>query len=260
MKKIVMTAAVLACAASIASAQTVTSANIVGYYKVAKPAAGLEIASIQMKSGDLNVLLGTGSFVGDIFPESADNIIMWDKSVQNYVGFALYDGSAYGDPTVEWRDIGDFYTAGNPIPVAPGSAMWLSSQAGSAATTGIVAGEAVLVQFATNTIVAGLNLVSFPFSSAVDLNAAGLDAAGATGDIFPESADNVIAWDSSVQNYIGYALYDGNAYGDPTREWRPIGDFYTSGPVISLDLGKGFWYQAIGGFTWIATNPYFNNL
>ena len=34
MKKILMTAAVLACAASIVSAQTVTSANVVGYSKV----------------------------------------------------------------------------------------------------------------------------------------------------------------------------------------------------------------------------------
>jgi len=34
MKKLVMTVAVLACAASVVSAQTVTSANMVGYAKV----------------------------------------------------------------------------------------------------------------------------------------------------------------------------------------------------------------------------------
>ena len=63
MKKLVMTAAVLACAASIASAQTVTSANIVGYGKV-QAADGLQIASMQFVSGS-NTL---DTIFGDQYP------------------------------------------------------------------------------------------------------------------------------------------------------------------------------------------------
>jgi len=260
MKKLVMTAAVLTCTAYIVSAQTVTSANIVGYYKIPKPAAGLEIASIQMQDGDLNTLLDKSQFVGYWDESSADHIIAWNSGSQAYVIYALYDGTEIEDPTIEWRDIGDFYTAGNPIPVKAGDGMWVQSQGSSAQPTSLIAGEVVLDHYATNSIVAGLNLLSFPFSSAIDLNAAGLKESGATGYWDESSADHVIAWDVGAQSYVIFALFDGTEISDPTVEWRDIGDFYSAAPPISVDLGKGFWYQAQSGFVWVAENPYFGNL
>ena len=51
MKKLVMTVAVLTCAASVVLAQTVTSANMVGYSKSAN-VAGLQIGSAQFDTGN----------------------------------------------------------------------------------------------------------------------------------------------------------------------------------------------------------------
>jgi len=260
MKKTLMTVAVATCAA-VVTAQAVTSANIVGYYKVAKPAGALQLAGMNLQQGDLNEVLDDSDFVGSYYASSADSLLMWDDGIQNYVGYALYDDTAYYTPgSREWRPTADFYSAAPAIPVAQGAAIWFQSVASSSATDGMFTGEAVIASNATHNIVANLNMIAFPFSATVDLNDTDLKNLG-TGGYYASSSDSILIWDTGINNYVGYALYDDTAYYTPgTVEWRPTANFYVPAGDIDIDLGKGFWYNAVSGFTWTEANPYIDNL
>jgi hypothetical protein len=258
MKKLVMTAAVLTCAASIVSAQTVTSANVVGYYKSLKPAGDLQLLGVSFgtTASTLDDLLGQSQFTGDPEFQNADQVITWNAGTQTYKIYGLYDGNAWGDPTVEWRDVEDFYTSA-ASPVLPvGSAAWLSSPTAPSDVDLIASGEVPLADSVTNSIVAGLNMLAYPFSADFALDNSGFAASGATGDPEFQNADQIIAWDVATQTYKIYGLYDGNAWGDPTVEWRDVEDFYTAAQNVTLDLGRGFWYQAASAFTWVEATPY----
>ena len=80
MKKLVMTVAVLACVATMVSAQTVTSANMVGYTKVS--AVGGELALVALNFGDDESMLVT-ELIGDQLP-SGSALYVWNKSSQAY--------------------------------------------------------------------------------------------------------------------------------------------------------------------------------
>ena len=84
MRKILMTAAVLTCAASIASAQTVTSANIVGYNKIATVNGDLVLAGVPFN--------GVSNTVSEIL---GDTLPMGTK-VFTFNG-ASYDSVYYGE-------------------------------------------------------------------------------------------------------------------------------------------------------------------
>jgi hypothetical protein len=258
MKKLVMTAAVLACATSIVSAQTVTSANVVGYYKSLKPAGDLQLLGVSFgtTASTLDDLLGQSQFTGDPETGNADSVITWNAGTQTYKTYALYDGNAWGDPTVEWRDADDFYTP-MASPVLPvGSAAWLTSPAAPGDVDLIASGEVPLAASVTNSIVAGLQMLAYPFSADFALDNSGFAASGATGDPETGNCDLIIAWDVATQTYNTYGLYDGNLWGDPTVEWRNADDFYTPAQSVVLDLGRGFWYQAKSAFTWVEATPY----
>ncbi|MCF7817689.1 MAG: hypothetical protein K9M54_07390 [Kiritimatiellales bacterium] len=79
MKKLVVTAAMLACAASMASAQTVTSANMVGYAKVNAIGGQLTLVALNFETGGLTL--------NDVFGTlpSASAIHLWDKTGNTYI-------------------------------------------------------------------------------------------------------------------------------------------------------------------------------
>ena len=103
MKKLVMTVAVLTCA-SIVTAQTVTSANVVGYNKLASPAAGtfdlmaLAQFSDSSSSVDIQSLIdnldslnsaGLGSNMA-----GADKLYVWTGA--GYATYAMFQDGASG--------------------------------------------------------------------------------------------------------------------------------------------------------------------
>ena len=122
MKKLVITVAVLACVASMVSAQTVTSANMVGYTKVTAVGGELTLISINFETGGLTI----GDVFGDL-PVSS-YIYLWDKSGNTYI--SSQKGRSGFSP--------------NPV-LDMGDAMWISA-AGLGSTEIIISGEVLLAE------------------------------------------------------------------------------------------------------------------
>lgn len=265
MKKIVMTVAVAACAA-VVTAQTVTSANIVGYTKVDKPGnAKLNIMGItfQSENNKLSELCPVGQFAGALdSPANADQIIIYTPG-SGYATYAKYDASSYPgyESYVGWQAFGDFgFSSPFVDPVVPaGSALWIKAVSGSADAEVIQSGEVVADESVTNSIVVGLQMIANPFSEAVKLDDLNLYE-GATGALdSPANADQIIVFDPASQSYTTFAFYDVRSYGYPQNSgWKPFSAFGFADPVTDYELqpGEGFWYSAKAGFTWAESNKY----
>jgi hypothetical protein len=265
MKKIAMTAALVACAA-VVTAQTVTSANIVGYSKVDKPGdTDLNIMGItfQSVSNKLSELCPVDQFNGatDV-PGNADQLIIYTPG-SGYATYAKYDVSHYPgyEDQVGWQAAGA-YGFGQPFvdPVVPaGSSLWIKSAPGAGSTNVILSGEVVSDEIVTNSIVAGLQMISNPFSEAVKLDDLNLYE-NATGALdVPGNADQIIVYDAGTQGYTTYAFYDVRSYGYPENSgWKAAGAFGFADPVTTYEVqpGEGFWYSAKAGFTWVESNKY----
>jgi hypothetical protein len=135
MKKLVMTVAVFGCAATIATAQTVESANIVGYGKAIATNGQLNHIALNFDAGS--------STLSDFVPASsvADFTVvnLWDKSANTYITATKTRAGWSADPAI---NLGD--------------AFWITP-AGAGTTEIILSGEAPLT--ATNSVVVS-NLVA----------------------------------------------------------------------------------------------------
>jgi len=265
MKKTLMTVAVATCAA-VVTAQAVSSANIVGYTKVAKPGdAKLNIMGVTFQSENalLSELCPVDQFNGALdAPANADQIIIYTPG-SGYATYAKYDASSYPgyETYVGWQSFTDFgFTSPFVDPVVPaGSALWIKAVSGSADDEVILSGEVVSDEVVTNSIVTGLQMVANPFSEAVKLDDLNLYE-GATGALdAAANADQVIVFDSDTQSYTTFAFYDVRSYGYPENSgWKPFTSFGFADPVATYELqpGEGFWYSAKAGFTWVESNKY----
>ena len=243
----------LLCITSFALAQGTATLGTFGFTRVAKPAGKLNLVGNNFgdSASTLNEIAPVDQFNGARFADSADQVIVWDSSSQQYVTYALYDNGT----VKEWRLYSDFYgSAVNPA-IPAGSGFWVDSQGSSSDTNLVVSGSVVDASSITNQLISGLQMVAYPFSTTVDLNSTTLKDQG-TGARFADSADQIIAWNSALQQYVTYALYDNGT----VKEWRKYSDFYSSPGAINLDLGAGFWYKANNAFTWIEANPYQGSL
>ncbi|MDA3833825.1 MAG: hypothetical protein PF495_10530 [Spirochaetales bacterium] len=246
-------------------AQDEVYSNIVGMYKVPKIEGGLQLLGVSLgKNTTLSQLIDLDKFKGDVFTINADQLISYNAQTQSYVTYAKYDDSEYvQDSTIAWRLFTDF-TGENLDPVLPpGSAVFIRAVEGDADDI-IVAGDVPLSENTTIEIVAGLQMMAAPYTAKIDLNSnAGFIESGATGSVFTIDADQIITWDSDTQSYVTYALYDESAYvaENPVVEWRLFTNFNQSpAQPIEIDVGSGFWYRAQNEFSWVAINPYFDNL
>ncbi len=267
MKKTLTLAAAALISAS-AFAQTVTSANIVGYTKVDKPGntgVSFNIMGITFtsESNKLSELCPVDQFNGSLAGAAlADQIIIYTPGA-GYTTYAKYDASSYPgyETYVGWQEISDFGFAGTFIdPVLqPGSALWIKTPAGSSSTNVIVAGDVVSVASVTNSVVEGLQLIANPFSDAVKLDDLNLYE-NATGSLAGSAdADQIIVYDPDTQSYETFAFYDARGYGYTNESgWKAISAFQFTDPVTDYELqpGQGFWYKAKSAFTWVETNKY----
>lgn len=250
MKKLVMTAAVLTCAASIVSAQTVTSANIVGYQKQARPS--LQMVGSAWKTGSLDSILGHGHLAGPSV-DLADKAYIYTAG-SGYEQFYLY-ATEFNGAAVEWRSAATGLADGE---IMNGTAIWLESS-GFVSGDIINAGEVELGEFATNSIPAGLDMLSYPFSVEVaDINSLTLLTSGFSFSVGfpanPDLSDKLYIYTPGV-GYTTYFIHDNAPFG---KEWRDAAD--PDSPLedaVSLPLGSGFFYEAVSPFDWIETNPYF---
>jgi hypothetical protein len=220
MKKLLMTAAVLACAASIVSAQTVSSANIVGYSKKALTSGQFLMVSPQFQGTAAGTTLGE-AFVGQ---NDQSVVFTWDGSVYTkytyYAGFAWYDNA--------------FQDSDNVL-IGEGDAVWLADSSGGA--DAIMSGEVPSADSITNSLVVGFNMVANPYPVALQL-----------GDIPTASLtdqDVIFTWDGATYTkytyYAGFAWYD-NAFTDST--------------TVEIAVGDGFWLDSAAGGSLILDKQY----
>lgn len=219
MKKIIATATVLACAASMASAQ-VTSANIVGYAKKSLSSGALIIVSPQFRAGSTN-----GIALGDAFSGLTDASRVYSWTGSGYGVYEFYNGEGLG-----WFDVNNAYAPANDVIVTQGAGVWLAD--GSGGSSPIMAGEVPSVASVTNTLAAAINLVANPYPVAFQL-----------GDIDTTSlsdADRIYAYNGST--YDVYEFYNGEGLG-----WFDVNNAYAPANAETIDVGQGFWLDCAAG-------------
>jgi hypothetical protein len=218
MKKLVMTAAVLACAATVASAATVTSANIVGYSKKAFAAGDFKIVAPQFLASDTD-----GIAVGDAFSGASDysTLFVWNSG---YVSYTYFGG--------DWYD-GGYSIVNDTLKIGQGDAVWLN---GAEASDVIMSGEVPTADSVTNSVVAGFNLVANPYPVALKL--------GAIPTTTLSDFDLLFVWDSG---YVSYTYYAGDWYD---------GGYSIVNDTVSVPVGDGFWLSCAAGGDLIFNKAY----
>lgn len=140
MKKLVMTVAVLACAASIVSAQTVTSANMVGYAKFDAVGGQLTLVGVNFETGGATVV----DLIGDQLP-GGSKLYIWDKSANTYIPVAK--GLFGWSPGATVLDNGD--------------ALWVESGAVAGVTNEVVFSGEVLLSKTNSVAMSGLDCTAY---------------------------------------------------------------------------------------------------
>ena len=213
MKKLITTVAVLGCAA-VVTAQTVTSANMVGYAKKTLPAGGFLIASPQFQGTAAGTTLDN-AFSGVV---EGSAVYIWDGSAY-LPKISYFDG--YG-----WYDA-EFNPKGDTV-IGAGNAIWL--QDGGVSSTPIMSGEVPSASSITNTLAVGFNLIANPYPVAMALDDIPL--------VSLSDGDSVYIWSDGaylpkISYFVGYGWYD--------AEFNPKGS-------TQIPVGDGMWLSsAVGG-------------
>ena len=206
MKKLVMTVAVLACAASIASAQTVTSANMVGYTKVNAVGSELALVALNFETD--------GATLSELIPGSdlpgLSTIYIWDKGTAAYLVATLSTRGAWSmDPVI---DLGD--------------AFWIAP-AGTGTNELIFSGE-VLIEDSIITLPAGIIATGYGYPVDKDFTTTEM-AAELPG------LSTVYTWDEGTQAYSVFTKSTRGAWsGSPILD--PVGGFWIDNPEGELTV------------------------
>jgi hypothetical protein len=215
MKKTLTIAAAALISAS-AFAQTVTSANIVGYSKTDLTASQIKILAPQFPAANTNGVTLADAFSGVV---DLSKVHTWDGT--QYASY-LYSSVGGG-----WFDAGTFAPADNVL-IEQGDAVWLEN--GATTTNVVMSGDVPADASIDVTVVAGINMVANPYPVKLAL----VDIP----NTFFASADKIHVWDGST--YTSYLYNGGN--------WYNAGTFALSNDV-TIDVGQGFWLEVASGGT-----------
>ncbi len=209
MKKLTMTTAIVACAA-VVTAQTVTSANIVGYAKNVQPTGGFSMVAPAQFGGTSGGITLADAFSGLVGGEKV--------FVYNGTAYDIYDFYAgFG-----WFDA--FFADASGVVLPEGSSVWLT---GAAAAETITAGEVPSADSVTNSCVAGFNLISNPYPVAITLGELDVSAFAGGEKVF---VFNGTAYDI-YDYYAGFGWFDA---------------FFGDASGVQIPVGKGFWLSMVG--------------
>jgi hypothetical protein len=236
--------------ATLAMAQTneVTSVNVVGYYKVTIPPAGgftlvaLNLDSIDPTNQNIQGIFGTQLRSGSN-PNNSDKLYKYLPSGGGYKTFFRKTSTGlYYSST-------DLVNATNPA-ILTGEGMWLQSQPSATTNYDItLMGEVVSLMTQNVSLVSGLQMSGYPFSTDVALNSTLLRNGKAGSN--PNNSDNIYYWNGT--GYVNFFLKANGWYNSQTL----------TGPVTNvITMGSGFWYLARtnSSFVWSETNSYAGNL
>jgi len=224
MKKLVMTVAVLACATSMVAAQTVTSANVVGYNKdIGAP--GFHISGYAFTGSDTSP---QGVF-GDQLPlgsklytfNGATYDVSTYESVFSWVTFTSVD---------QWNP--------NTLDLSGANGFWVEN-VGAASATAVLSGEVELAATVTNSVSTGFQLLSYPYPVASTVADLGLS---------PAIGDKIYAFNGATYDVSTYESVFSWVTFTSVDQWNPN--------TLTIGVGEGFWYEATAGQTWIANRPF----
>ncbi len=250
MKKISSFLTILFAVSFAAHAQTVGSANIMGYTKVIQE-DGLQLTISPFVNGTLNDWAPTTGVGGDGLG-NADNIHVYTLG-QGYKNY-FFAGDV-GDPqyNYKWIDYDTTTVATNII--NEGASIWYRSRMGDTNEV-LYSGDVIMDDAIITPIQEGLQLISFPYSASVDLNNMGLTN-GIGGDGLG-NADNVHLYIPG-EGYKNY-FFAGDV-GDPQYNYKWIDYDTTTVATNKISMGTGFWYRCRkeNGFDWTVQRPYLND-
>jgi len=249
MKKSIVALLLTGIISGAASAQSVSSANIVGYVKV-ELMPGFTAIRTPFLDGpsavDIQDLMDTTNLNKGGSLGGADNILMWDAETQRYLRYFLHDGVAKGtaDKAGKWVEDSTGQIAVKAI--APGEALFFSSRSDESIEV-VLSGDVVVSATRTNefTVLEGFNAIANPFSSEWQFNDGSIDwiSQGATAGGSLGGADNIVFWDAGSQRYVRYFLHDGVAKGTAAKAGKWVED--ETGLVaenLTAKLPQGFFY------------------
>jgi hypothetical protein len=216
MKKTLTLAAAALISAS-AFAQTVTSANIVGYVKNEGP-TGFHIAGMQFD----NPTNSLSTVFGDTLP----------KGSQVYTFDSGYTIAEYDDVFVP---ITGLVTKWQPDTVlTSGEGFWIEL---ASPVTNIFSGDVPMNDVITNSIVEGFQLCVYPYP---------VDRVITNLGFSPSKGDRIYTYDG------GYSIAE---YGDVfvpivglVTKWAP--------ETTAISAGQGFWYETTNATDWVVERPF----
>ena len=264
MKKL-MTALAVCTVAGFAVAQTVTSANVVGYNtvtlnqgftmlavnldNVAAPADGIDINTLIPGSVSTNLLRGaTGT--------AADNIMVFNSGSQSYNIYYLYYATK-GTTTYNNQWVVNASTlATNKF--KSGDTFWYNKRTAIPVTIQF-AGQVPNDASKTRAIVNGYNMIGSGYAADWDPNSLGTtywSTNGAFRSGTGSSADNIMVYNNGSQSYAIYYLYYATK-GTTTYNNQWVLNATTKAPTNFVTLGSAVWYNHRGtGFTLPQSVPY----
>ena len=226
-----------------APAQEVYSLNIVGFQKMAVQ-ENLQIHSNPFEAMTIRELVGNSGVHGT--SESvADNVVLYDAQNQEYLTYYLRSHSSIGYP--EWRRLTTWATN---VYIQPGQSFFYRSRLAQVRTN-VAAGDVVLATAVTNTIRPGLQLISYPFTARVKIS--DMNLKNGVHGTSESVADNLIIYDTELQDYVTYYLRSHSSIGHP--EWRRLTTWATN---VYVEPGQGFFFRSRTPTTylWVEQSPY----
>lgn len=221
MKKLIMTAAVLACAASIVSAQTVSSANMVGYNK--STIVGGQLTIVAFNFTDSSGLVS--ELIGDQLPFQS-KLYVWDKDSDSYRAYTKGGRFAPG----VWP--ADAY-------IENGEAVWVEAPVGSGTNELVFSGEVLMEETNTVTIATPGDFEMTGFYYPVDIAFGDTDLA------------NQLPFQSKVH------FWNGTGYDSYTKSGRfPPGVWSTEAQAKVIPNNGGFWIESTGTVNWVESRPF----
>ena len=216
MKKFNLALIMLFAASLAAHAQTVGSANVMGYSKVdlAPGYSIIRVPFVDSAQSSINIqdIFDTSALLQGSSIANADSIQLWDSVGLEYVVYYLADGisKATEGNAGKWFAYPANTLASNTV--APDTGFFFVRNDASTVTN-LSSGSIVIAPTGTNSLnlVEGYNLVANPFTSEWKLNDGSFDwvAAGGKAGSSLASADSIQFWNSTTLEYDEYYLADG---------------------------------------------------
>ncbi len=246
----------LAAMAFADDSNVVSSANIVGYIQTDSPEAGkFNIVSLVQFSDGSNTVhiqdainnLDQLNSAGTDGWDDADKLIIWNGD--NYEKYGLFHESAGSN---YWMESGGKWDrAGRESPadayLSRGFAVWYISGIGGTPTNFTTSGDVYLDDTFDVTLNGQLSILSYPYSSSINLTNLVISNATAAGTDGWDDADKIIVF--TGLNYEKYGLFQpptGSPYWmESGGKWDRAGR--ESPDTLELDLGSGFWYVSPSG-------------